>query len=261
MTPRLAANLSTMFREWPLLERFEKAASVGFDAVELQFPYDEPAEQIAYAAKKAGLEVALINAPAGDLSLGERGLALERSRRFEHSVSTAIDYANALYCGRVHVLIGKQDQELRGRELHLAATRLHAAASQFAKRGIILLLEALNAADQPGYALGTLEQAEALRLASGAPNVRLLFDTYHVERSGRDPLRELPRFFASIGHVQISHVQERGEPDSTKMRALMRELEASGYRGFVGCEYNPRGGTFDGLGWATSFGIGPRATA
>jgi hydroxypyruvate isomerase len=260
MTPNLAANLSTMFCEWPLLERFDKAAAVGFEVAELQFPYDIPAAEVWRAARTAGIEIALINAPAGDLSQGERGLALERSRRFEHSVAVALDYANTIYCRRVHVLIGKHEG-LRGRDLHLAATRLHATAAEFARHGIVLLLEALNPADQPGYCLPTLEHAEALRLACGAANVRLLFDAYHVERCGGDPLRELPRFLGSVGHVQISHVEARGEPEPGKVRSLMRLLESSGYRGYVGCEYNPRGSTLDGLHWARDFGIGPRAAA
>jgi hydroxypyruvate isomerase len=42
--PRFAANLSMLFADAPLLERFERAARAGFTAVELAFPY-------AYAVK------------------------------------------------------------------------------------------------------------------------------------------------------------------------------------------------------------------
>ena len=41
--PRFAANLSTMFTEVPLRERFEVAARAGFEAVEVQEPYEVPA--------------------------------------------------------------------------------------------------------------------------------------------------------------------------------------------------------------------------
>ena len=47
--PRFAANLSMLFTEAPLLERFERAARAGFAAVELQFPYDTPAEPLQQA--------------------------------------------------------------------------------------------------------------------------------------------------------------------------------------------------------------------
>ena len=43
---RLAANLSTLFREHPFEERFAAAAACGFQYVELQFPYDRTATHI-----------------------------------------------------------------------------------------------------------------------------------------------------------------------------------------------------------------------
>jgi len=59
----IAANISTLFRELPLLERFEAARSHGFDGVEIQAPYSEPPEALARAAGAAGMPVVLINVP------------------------------------------------------------------------------------------------------------------------------------------------------------------------------------------------------
>ena len=44
---RLAANVSTMFTEWPLVDRFAAAADAGFAAVEIQFLYNVPCEALA----------------------------------------------------------------------------------------------------------------------------------------------------------------------------------------------------------------------
>ena len=44
--PQFAANLSLLFADSPLLERFARAAQAGFSAVEVQFPYEAPAAQI-----------------------------------------------------------------------------------------------------------------------------------------------------------------------------------------------------------------------
>jgi hydroxypyruvate isomerase len=35
----IAANISVLFRELPLLQRFDAARDAGFNGVELQFPY------------------------------------------------------------------------------------------------------------------------------------------------------------------------------------------------------------------------------
>ena len=53
--PRLAANVSTLFKELPFLERFEAAAQAGFRAVEYQYPYERDARDVAARARDACL--------------------------------------------------------------------------------------------------------------------------------------------------------------------------------------------------------------
>ena len=256
----LAANVSTLFKEVPFLERFRQAREAGFGAVEAQFPYAFPPDDVARALRESDLKLVLINAPAGDLEAGERGLALEQGPRFEESIRLALDYARATACPRVHVLIGKTRSSLGRRAPTYVLERLRSTAREFAGHGIELMLEALNRHDQPGYALPTLEAADALRSAVGAGNVRLLFDAYHVQRSGADVVATLARFMPAIGHVQVSRVPDRSEPDPARVSALIETLKRHGYGGFVGCEYNPRNGTASGLGWARDYGIGTTCT-
>jgi 2-dehydrotetronate isomerase len=53
------------------------------------------------------------------------------------------------------------------------------------------------------------------------------------------------------GHIQIASIPSRHEPDDEELNYpfLFAELDRFGYQGFVGCEYNPRGKTTDGLAW------------
>ena len=44
--PRFAANLTMLFTEYPVLERFERARAAGFEAVEFLFPYEEDVDGI-----------------------------------------------------------------------------------------------------------------------------------------------------------------------------------------------------------------------
>ena len=44
--PKFAANLSMLFTEVPFLDRFERAAQAGFQAVEFMFPYEWTAKEI-----------------------------------------------------------------------------------------------------------------------------------------------------------------------------------------------------------------------
>ena len=66
---RIAANLSLLFTEHPMLERVAAAAAAGFDGVEVQFPYETPAVAFKEALDGAAMPLVLINLPAGDLML------------------------------------------------------------------------------------------------------------------------------------------------------------------------------------------------
>ena len=50
--PKFAANLTMLFTELPFLDRFERAAKAGFEAVEFLFPYALRAEEIKAAARR-----------------------------------------------------------------------------------------------------------------------------------------------------------------------------------------------------------------
>ncbi|WP_347269738.1 hydroxypyruvate isomerase family protein [Rhizorhabdus histidinilytica] len=248
---RIAANLSTLFADLPIEARFEAAARAGFAAVEMQFPYAWPAGHIAALLAANGLTLALINAPAGDFARGDRGLVLGDEDAFRRSIDQAIAYAQATDCRRVHVLIGNGPPDA------VAVRRLREAARRFAGHGVALMLEALNPLDQPGYALPDLAAADALRIAIGEDNVRLQLDAYHLLRSGGDPLAAFDRLGGHVGHIQIADPSDRGEPSEPVLFDVLDAVAASGWDGFVGAEYNPRGKTAAGLGWARRYGVVP----
>ena len=64
--PRFAANLSMLFTEVPFLDRFERAARAGFEAVEFLFPYAHTVQEIKERVDAHGLQIVLHNLPAGD---------------------------------------------------------------------------------------------------------------------------------------------------------------------------------------------------
>src|SRR6266853_409692 len=59
--PRFSANISMLFKELEFPERFDAAAQAGFKAVEIQFPYGWSKSQLGEIARRAGVEVVLIN--------------------------------------------------------------------------------------------------------------------------------------------------------------------------------------------------------
>lgn len=252
--PRFAANLSMMYTEVPFLERFAAAAADGFDAVEFLFPYGFEPTAIAAQLQAHGLEQVLFNLPPGDWDAGERGLACHpgREAEFAASLERALPYARATGCRRLHAMAGlapKGHEATALRDTYIANLR-HAAA-RLAPLGITLLIEPINPRDMPGYYLTHQQQAHDIVAEVGGPNLKVQMDLYHCQIVEGDLTRRLERHVAGVGHIQIAGVPDRHEPDTGEVNfnALFQRLDALGYGGFVGCEYRPRAGTRDGLGW------------
>lgn len=259
---RLAANLSWLFQEHDFLTRFEAARRVGFRAVECLFPYETPAEETAAALKDARLGMALINTPAGDWQRGERGFAGVPGREadFRSAFDQAFDYACRIGCTRIHVMAGIVPEGVGIEACEaLFVEHLREAADRLARHRMIATIEPLNSTDVPGYLLSGSRQARRLIEAVGRPNLKLQWDAYHLQIMEGNLAVSFERNQDIIGHVQIAGVPGRNEPDVGEINYwfLLARLDALGYRGLVGCEYRPRAGTRQGLGWARSYGITP----
>lgn len=260
--PRLAANLSFLFTERPLIERIGAAAAAGFRGAEILFPYQcEPADLKA-AYREAGIEPVLFNTPAGDWDSGERGFAALPGREplFKAHFSEAMDYARVVGCKRLHVMAGipPADADAADCEAVLVENLLF-AATKAEPYGIAVMIEPINPIDIPGYLLTHQDQAMRILETVGAANVALQMDCYHCARVEGDPARCFRRNFPRIGHIQIAGVPDRTEPDTGALdyRPLLALIDALGYDGWVSCEYHPRDGTLKGLGWARDWGIHP----
>lgn len=252
--PRFAANLSFMYQELPFLDRFAAAAADGFTGVEYLFPYDHPAEEIAARLQAHGLEQVLFNLPPGDWAAGERGIAClpGRQAEFAASVDRALHYAAILGNRRLHVMAGVPSADVSA-DLCAQTYRenLRLACAKLAAAGRTVLIEPINTRDMPGYFLSRQRQAEETITAVAAPNLRLQLDFYHLQIAEGDLSVNYQRLRALVEHIQIAGVPGRHEPDDGEVNYpyLFALLDASGYSGWVGCEYRPRGNTSAGLGW------------
>ncbi len=255
--PRFAANLSMLFCEQPLAERFAAAARAGFTAVEIQFPYELPAAQIAGLLREHQLQLVLHNLPAGDWAGGEHGIACHPDRvdEFRAGVALAIDYATALGCPQLNCLAGIAPSGVPEAEVRaIFVANLRHAAAELKRAGLKLLVEPINTVDIPGFYVSRTVQALALldeACALGADNVFLQYDVYHAQRMEGDLGNTLTRHLPRIAHVQIADNPGRHEPGTGEINYpwLFRHLDALGYSGWVGCEYRPATTTGAGVGW------------
>ncbi|SFP97875.1 hydroxypyruvate isomerase [Geopseudomonas sagittaria] len=252
---KLAANLSMLFTELPLLERIPAAADAGFAGVEIQFPYELPAEQLHAALQRAGLPLVLINLPAGDLMSGGPGLAAvpQRQAEFAAALAQALAYAQVLQPQCVNVLPGRLAEGV-AREAALATLvgNLRRAAEAFAPLGVKVLAEAINPLDMPGFLINTPQDLLGLIAAVDHPNFAAQLDLYHMARQGLDLPACIAALAGHIGHVQFADCPGRGAPGCGQVdfAAALAALRASGYAGWLGAEYKPgEVGSAASLGW------------
>jgi hydroxypyruvate isomerase len=252
--PKFAANLSMLFTEVPFLDRFERAARAGFDAVEFLFPYAFKAEEIRARLKGNGLTPVLHNLPPGDWEGGERGLACLPGRvdDFRASVALGLAYATALGVPQVHCMAGKAPVGVSHELLRqTCVANLRYAATEAQARGVKLLIEPINAHDMPGYFMNRTALALAVMDEVASDNLFLQYDLYHAQRSEGELAATISQHLARIAHIQIADNPGRHEPGTGEIHYpfLFAHLDRLGYRGHVGCEYRPAGGTEAGLAW------------
>lgn len=252
--PRFAANLSMLYPERPFLERFAAAAADGFEAVEYLFPYEYSPQELRQRLSDNSLVQALFNAPPGDWTAGERGIATlpGREDEFRTGFDRALEYAAVLGNTRIHVMAGLLPSESdRARHHGVYLENLAYAAGQAAQAGVTVLLEPINTRDMPGFFLNRQDQAQAICKEVGARNLKVQFDCYHCQIVEGDLAVKLRRDMGGIGHIQIAGVPDRNEPDLGELNYpyLFELIDELGYDGWIGCEYRPRGDTSAGLQW------------
>lgn len=256
---RFDPNLRWLFTELPMLERYEAAAAAGFRGVEVAFPYEYPARDIAARLQANDLTLVQILSPF-DWDAGERGLAAlpGRQRDFRDSLLTAVDYATQVGRPLIHVMPGLIEPSMDRQEcLEAFIENLAWGADTAREAGITLILEPCCRARFPRFLYHRLDEGVAVIETLGRDNVKLCYDTFHVQmEEGRlaDTLRTVRNH---VGHIQIGNVPGRHEPGNGEIHFpyLFQLIEALDWRGWIGCEYTPSGPTLDTLGWGLPYGL------
>jgi hydroxypyruvate isomerase len=252
--PRYSASLGFFFTEVPLEQRFQLARDAGFRAVEFFWPVDGDNAVLAAAREAAGVDVVLFNMDEGDYKGGERGFTGNPERRdaWRTSLVSALELADAVRCPRINALTGNALSEgRRSEQLECIVENLQWAAPLAAERGVCLLLEPLNAATHPVYLCRRTDEALALMDAIDEPNVLLQYDVYQAQRGEGDIVATIRTTIDRIAHIQIADSPTRAAPGTGELNFpfILSEIDATGYTGHVGLEYQPDNTAEDPFAW------------
>lgn len=252
---QFCANLSLMYTEYPLRERFAAAKQDGFDAVEIQFPYEIPLVELQSLLAEQSLQCILINVPAGDLMAGGEGLACvpERQPLFNEALALCVTYAQGLGVRCVNVLSGRCTQPERQEQYwQTLQGNLRQAADALQPLGILATFEAINTHDMPSFMISSAQQMLDVITEINHPNLKAQWDLYHMARMNQPLVSWIQEHVEHVGHIQFADSPQRHEPGTGELDfpSLFSAIRDSGYSGWVGAEYRPSGSTTDSLsGW------------
>lgn len=254
--PRFSANIGMMFNELGVVERFAAARAAGFGAIEYGFPYETPLATLRAAKDAQGLDMTVLNVPAGDLMKGGPGLAAMpgRETEFKRAVDLACAYALELHPGAVNVLAGAppMDQFSREQCLDVLTKNVVYAATELASVECRVVIEAINTRDSPKFFLSRTSESLEVVARANHPNLGIEYDIYHMSIMGEDVVDQIARHKSLIGNIQFADDPGRHEPGTGALdfNHIFSGVERAGWTGYLAAEYRPIGpSTIDGLGW------------
>lgn len=251
---QFTANLSLLFTEFNLIDRFKMAKNCGFDAVEIQFPYALPATKIKQVLIENKLKLVLFNIDADDLLKGGEGLASvpEKQEQFLKALQQCASYAAILQPEAINVLPGRCfDHRKKTEYLTTFKNNLLLTLNTFSPLRIKTVFEAINTIDMPNSIIHNEQQMLDILNQLDHPMLYLQYDIYHMQMMGENTLHFIEKHAHKIGHIQFADMPGRGQPGTGEINfnELFSSIKNSNYSGWVGAEYIPVGTTEQSFGW------------
>lgn len=251
---KFSANLGFLWANRPLPEAIRAAKAAGFAAVECHWPYETPSSEIKAALAETNLTMLGLNTSRGNVEAGDNGLSAmpDRVAEAQAAIDEALAYAVEIEALNIHVMAGFTDANAA--RVTFIDNLLY-ACEQAAKHDITILIEPLNAFDAPGYFLQNTAQAVEVIEDVGVPNLKLMFDCYHIGRTEGDIANRLNSLLPMIGHIQFASVPDRGTPDHGEVNyePIFEKINELGWTTPIGAEYKPVEETESTLEWMKQF--------
>ncbi|MCB9896860.1 MAG: TIM barrel protein [Planctomycetes bacterium] len=236
---RFALNLEMWYGALPFGERIERAAALGFPAVEFWPWQGKDLDDIGRRCREHGLAVGQFTAWGFRPGLNDPA----NHTAFVEAIKQGCDVAHRLGAEVMTVVGGDDQPGMTQAEMHAhIVDGLRLAAPVAEDAGVTLALEPMNIrVDHKGHCLYGSPPALAICRAVASPRVKIMWDLYHMQVSEGDLCGRLRDGFDQIAYVQLADTPGRHEPGTGEIHypRVLRQLFELGYRGFVGLECSP----------------------
>ena len=243
-------NLVTQIKTGPwiywdnLEESMEKAAALGFDAVELFTASGNAiqSETLKILLDRFNLKLAAVGTGAGKVI---NGLTLtdNDSDIRKKAIAFIVEMMEfAAPFGSPAIIGSMQGNSVQGNShshgIGLLAESLHILDEHAGSLGVKLIYEPLNRYET--NLLNTLEDGAAIIEQNKFKNIQLLADLFHMNIEEGNPIESIQKNFPYIGHVHFADSNRRPIGyGHTQMNGIADALIASGYDGYISAEAFP----------------------
>lgn len=251
---KIDLNISLLLKEYPFLERFDQAARLGFSAVEFYWNSEENPSEIAQKISDSGVKVTAFNFDVGNMAAGDRGLLNDPERRthLHENVAVALELADKIGCDKLTQLTGNlRPDENREKQIDYIRENLRRVCEEANQANVTVMVEAINGWDNKFYPFTNTREMITFLDSVDAPNLKYLFDMYHMQRIEGNLTATFEEFVDKIGHIQIADSPKRNQPGTGEINFnyILKVIDESSYDGSIGLEYNPLGSTEESLKW------------
>jgi len=236
-----------IYPDLPFTERIDKLNQHGFSTFEFWAWKDKDLEALESRVER-GMRVATFSGQ-------RRGSLVEPADHpgYVEEVKESIEVARRLGCSRLMVLSDELSEDgsvtTRYRPMDAAeragniALGLKQLAPIAEEQEVTLLLEPLNTiVDHPGYSLSSSRSAFDIIKRVGSERIKVLYDIYHLQIMEGNVIRTILDNIDHIGYIHAADVPGRFEPKTGELNYanIFKAIDAAGYQGYVGFEFQPR---------------------
>ena len=237
--PKLSVCVEMFWPQLPLAERVPLVARLGYSAFEFWSWDDKDIPAIHRAQQETGLAVAaLCHVP------GQRLIKRAAEAELVEGMVRTAQVAKTLQCATVIVTTGNTlDDETYEMSRRRVVRHLRAIGKVAADEGLTLVLEPLNTlVNHHGYWLTKMAEAADIVAEVDSPAVKILMDMYHQQIQEGNIIGNLTAYIDRIGHFHAAGVPGRNELVGGELDygSIFKAIDATGYTGYVGLEYQPR---------------------
>ena len=181
---------------------------------------------------------------------------------FIAELKAAMPVLKRLDCKQLILVSGKRvDGAAEGAQHKTCVENLKRAAPILSAAGVVAVIEPIDRLENPPIYLDGVTEAFEIVREVGSPNVKVLYDFYHEQRTHGNLIEKLEKNIGEVALVHIADVPGRHEPGTGEVdyRNIYRKLVELKYTGGIAMEFYPTGDVVETLRRAREEAMSPKA--